>query len=82
MRTQAFRVWSAAAISEPLRLELEQAAAASALSIERFVAELLEADMAARRLPRCSTHGEARVQGSEDVDDYFPETYRLALSKF
>ncbi len=81
MPTEAFRVWSRAAISEPLRLELEQAAAESELSIERFVAELIESDMAARRLPRCSTQGEARVQGSEDADDYFPETYRLALNK-
>ncbi len=80
MPSQAFRVWSAAAISEPLRLELEQAAAQSELSIERFVAELIESDMASRRLPRFTTDGEARVQ-SEDVDAPFPETYHLALSK-
>ncbi len=82
MPSRAFRDWSAAAISEPLRLELEQAAAQSELSIERFVAELIESDMAARRLPRCITAGEARVQGSEDVDEFpFPPTYSVNLQR-
>ena len=78
---QAFLRWSRRLIAAPLLQELQQAAAEAELPLPRYVAQLLEADMAARRLPRCSAQGEARVQGSEATDDYSPETYRLALSK-
>ncbi len=49
---QAWHEWSSAVIAAPLLQELEGAAAAAHISVIRYVAELLEADMASRRLPK------------------------------
>jgi hypothetical protein len=85
---EAVRTWTAAVLPPILVQELEQAARESQLSVECWIAQLVEGALATRRLPRipptvkaATPPGHVPAKDANERDDFpWPnQTYRVLV---